>query len=309
MPQDFFLVSPLHLYYSTQIRMYSLSILLVLIVYFCLLKFPKYYSIAVIAGLYTHYLFIPFVISLSIIFPKLIKKNLFAFACFAPWLLFAFTCPHPQPWNFPFYISWPSSVLALTVGGVGATTLRTFFGSHPSLILRVFSLFISLWVFKNFIRSQGKMKLVVLTHFILTLILLSPRSLILISPLYLTLVASRLSTVKGILLGVSFVLIHIGFNIMLPSYWANLTSLTTTINSLPPGSAVIHENPYTYFSALSSTSVPQLLIGHSGLSTVTEELLNVTSIPSLHTSLTYPNVFVVKVDLLTLPATISFNSL
>lgn len=299
-----FLVSPLHLYFATQIRMYSLAVFFYLLLLTAhLRKKTKIYLLAAILGLYTHYYFIPALIAMSLYDHKTIKLNIFAFLAFFPWLVFALQFTHPSPWTFPLYIGIPATFISYTLGGVGSTTLRTMLGVQTNFFIRVIALALSLWVFSKFITAKHPLKRLFLFSFLASLPLFSPRAMIIFSPLYLIVVAHKLKTYKIIVLSICLLFFY--FFYYHTDYWyPSLNTLSHQIASLPPDSAIIHTTSYTYFPSLvNNPSAHNFLAGPSGLSPVTNQLLGVSSMPPQ----TFSHIYTVTIKLTTSPATININ--
>ncbi len=118
----FTLFNPMLLYYSFEMRMYSLYAFLTMAsLYFFYLKNWKWYTITAVLGLYTHSFFILVVVSLILfllLFNNSSQKNIFKTAkpllFFLPWLpvLFLQFIRSKDSWIFPVDVQLIKSVLA-----------------------------------------------------------------------------------------------------------------------------------------------------------------------------------------------------
>lgn len=299
-----FLVSPLHLYFATQIRMYSLAVffyLLLLTAY--IRRHSKTYLLAAILGLYTHYYFLPALVALSIFDRKTLKLNLFALLAFLPWLVFALQFAHPTPWTFPLPIAIPATFISYSIGGLGSTTLRVMLGNSTPWLVKTLALTISAWMFSAFVFSSHPAKKLFLFSLFASLPVFSPRAMILFSPLYLISLAKTLTPLARIIL-VCCLLFFFAYFYRVDYWYPALASLSKQLSQLPPESAVIHTSTYTYFpSQVHIPTIRHFLLGPSGLSPTTNQLLGVTAPPPT----TFPPAYLVSVDLTRPTAQISIT--
>lgn len=225
-----FALSPLHVYYSTEVRMYSLLVLTTLLSILFYLKFIKtrstnslfYLFLASILALYTHYYAILVILSLNVLFfihkkgSPLRKKWILSQAALAlsffPWLFYSLQFAKPDCWCFNPLIGIPAAFASFNLGGLGIVTLKDFvlYGSNTVLWIFViaFSLSFILFVKGVFIAKKAKnitllllfltpLSLATLTGFFIPLF--SPRALIIISPFYYLLISLGIYSYRHVL--------------------------------------------------------------------------------------------------------------
>lgn len=221
-------LSPLHLYYSSETRMYSLLVILSLLMVSIYLKFSEtkrlHYlpllSLLGILALYTHYYAALVVLSLNLAF-VLTKKNrplLFPWItsqtviglAFLPWLLFVLQSPGRGCWCFNPIIGIPATFAAFAVGGMGLVTVKDLVFSGPRFALWL-SVATTAFLFYFFLTGARQLVLkknyTALSLFFAPLItaatvgffslVFSPRALIIIAPFYYLFVSLGILSMKS----------------------------------------------------------------------------------------------------------------
>ncbi len=173
-----FALSPPHVSFSADTRMYSLFTLLTLTGFYFFIKILKkptkndytLFAICYLLSLYTHYFTIFFILALDLflIFKmakykkqliNLLLSQIGAGLLFLPWLVFIFTNPHPKPWAISPLIGIPATLMSFVLGGVGPATLKTFFtATVPFFIKTVFVLTPLFFTYFFFLSLIGKEK-------------------------------------------------------------------------------------------------------------------------------------------------------
>lgn len=221
-------LSPLHVYFSAETRMYSLWTMLTLAGFYFFLKIlsrPKkiYYlifNILFLISLYTHYFTIFFLLSLDlflILKRKKYQRIVFGlFFCqvaigllFLPWVFYFLSNTHPKPWQITPVLGIPATFLSFILGGVGAVTLKTFFAlTTPFLIKTIFSIASIFFILLFFLgmgnkeRAEENLLLILLVFFpILATVLISishpiysPRPFLAFAPYFYILAARGLES-------------------------------------------------------------------------------------------------------------------
>ena len=221
-------ISPLHIYFSTETRTYSLLVFETLLSYWLFLKFQqvgsKFYLVLItvveIISLYTHYYFFFTFLSLNLLFlihfgRKSVQFRQWMFfqilslSSLIPWIILVLRAPNPNCWCFYSWIGLPAMLAAFVIGGVGVVTLKEFVFRGPQLPLMIFGLTSILFLFFFFlgiIRSKSRFYHYTLFFFPLGLLSIiglfksefSPRSTIIFSPFYFILVAQGLTSLSDI---------------------------------------------------------------------------------------------------------------
>jgi hypothetical protein len=297
-----FLLSPLHLYFASQYRMYSLATFF----YVCLLAStsrPKTFFWFALFGLYTHYYFIPGILVLSLFHKRVRNPSLLAFLLFIPWLAFWTHFSHPNIWSPPLILSVPGSIVSFTAGGVGSTTLRTIFNLKTHIEIQALVIFTSAWMFIKFIKSRQISKNLFIVTFLCCLPIFSMRAILIFSPLYYLSIATSLKRSQVLILITFFIIFNL--SIYSTDYWKpSLAKMSSQISSLPITTLIIHTNSYTYFPArIANPNYHHYLISPSGLSQQTSKLLGVEHITS---NITSPAYLVSSITSVT-PATITLH--
>lgn len=221
-------LSSLNIYYSTEIRMYSLLVLETLLLIWLLLRFlqskKRVYLILIflagVAGLYTHYYAILTLLSINLVFAAnykklhtLIKPWLFTQAAtllsFAPWIVLALQDLATGCWCFNPLVGIPATFASFTIGGMGIVTIKDYIFYGPRYALWIFSisaglltiLFLTAFRQKK-IRKNIKLALLFFTPLAVTTLagfiypIFSPRALIIISPLFYLYISTNIEAVK-----------------------------------------------------------------------------------------------------------------
>lgn len=168
-----FALSPLHVYFSAEARMYSLLTFLILIGFYSFLKILKkptflsglLFTACCLASLYTHYFSIIFFLGLDLFLFTVkarLKKQLFllifcqALAGVIFLGLFAsfLASPHPKPWAFSPLVGIPATFASFVIGGLGQVTQRAYLLA-PANPLTVKFLFVSAIAFLSLIFLKG----------------------------------------------------------------------------------------------------------------------------------------------------------
>lgn len=225
----FLTLSPLHIYFSTEIRMYSLLTLLTLLTIFFFLSFlksknSKYLlplAVSSILALYTHYYAFLSLLAINLLFftqTKLKRSTLLLWIAtqstitlaFLPWLILIFNNPRLGCWCFHPTIGIPATFASFVINGMGLTTLKDIFFFAPKHILWLFTsstIFISILAFKSILQAFTKKKKLTLTLFFTPLLIattaglfsqvFSPRALIIISPFFYLFLAQGIHSIKN----------------------------------------------------------------------------------------------------------------
>lgn len=226
-----FALSPLHIYYSVETRMYSLLVLETLTLTWLFLKFTEnqkkltlfLLSSVGILALHTHYYSAFVLLSLNLVFLARIKKYrlllgpwiIFQLAIiipFVPWFVFALQNSKTDCWCFHPTIGLPAMFTSFAIGGMGVVTLKDFVFYGPKLPLFFFSL-LSLLAFFAFLKGIWSLRrkmnqnlslfvfffVPILTPALIALFfpLFSPRSLMIISPFYYLFIALGIFSLKN----------------------------------------------------------------------------------------------------------------
>lgn len=208
-------LSPLHVYYSTEIRMYTLFVFEGALLTLLILKAQTRLSSPVTgliifietALLYTHYYAIFLIIGLSVwCFLKksrlnkwLFKLHLTSVLFFVPWLLYSLGFEKPGCWCFSPLIGVPTYFASLAIGGLGLVTLKDYFNNF-SLSMLLFFAVVAILVLGLFFAGLRRHAtslpavLFLVPLFLTTLVgfftaTFSPRALIVGLPFYFMLVA------------------------------------------------------------------------------------------------------------------------
>lgn len=228
-------LSPLHVYFSAETRMYSLWTLEIFVSFYFFLKIldhPKkninylLFNISFLLALYTHYFSLLFLLSLDLFllqfskYHRQLKMILFTQALaglvFLPWLILVLNNQHPAPWQIPIWWGIPATFLSFILGGLGAATLKDFFAPSTSLTIKGFFAAVSLFFFAlailGFLRKTKEETKQIFFFLLIFPVLLtvllslaiplySPRSLIIFSPFFYLLVSLGLEKIKNPLRG------------------------------------------------------------------------------------------------------------
>ena len=221
-------LSPLHIYFSTETRMYTLLTLLSLLMIVTYLKFAKtkrayhlmLFSLISILALYTHYYAALVVLSLNfafvltkknrpLLFPWIASQTVIGLA-FLPWLLFVLQSPGRGCWCFPPSIGIPATFAAFAVGGMGLVTVKdvVFYGPRFALWLSVATTAFLFYFFLTGVQKEVlKKNYTTLSFFFAPLVLaatvgffspiFSPRALIIIAPFYYLFVSLGILSMKS----------------------------------------------------------------------------------------------------------------
>lgn len=209
-------INPLHIYASSQIRMYSLLTLQVLILVWLFIYFMKserlshliIYGILGVTSLYTHYYAALVLFALNLIYLIIKKRNIFdskawyttqifILIFFLPWLYFSASLSQKSCWCFTPSIGLPITFFTFGIGGVGLVTVKDLFNYAPAVHILYFILLTG-YLFYFFMKGCIKLILeknllpillfflpmVTVTIISLKLTIFSPRALIIISPFY-----------------------------------------------------------------------------------------------------------------------------
>lgn len=211
-------IMPVQLYYTGEVRSYSLLILLSTVYLFLStqpksktakftpLKRKMLLSISTACLILTHYSGL-FVIVLAGLFarnkPKLFQKHwlsgtLIGIILALPWFIYSFPNPHPQPWLPNPLLSLLFMPVAATVGltGIVPPSTLTQLPIYIILLVTTFSI-LSFWLFIT--QLKIKSKLLVLTSILFILIIskfipfLSPRLILPFTPLIYLSIAKSLN--------------------------------------------------------------------------------------------------------------------
>ncbi|MCH7951965.1 glycosyltransferase [Patescibacteria group bacterium] len=223
-----FALSPLHIYYSTEIRMYALLVFETLLLIWLFLEFlhtKKNYFLFFIflvgsIALHTHYYAALVILSLNIAFlrsrkhrpilPLWLSSQAAMTISFLPWLLYAFQVSKPGCWCFNPIIGIPATFASFAIGGMGLVTVKDVIFSGPrfSLWLSVATTAFLFYFFLTGARQQVlKKNYTALSFFFAPLVLAatvgffspiySPRALIIIAPFYYLFVSLGILSMKS----------------------------------------------------------------------------------------------------------------
>lgn len=220
-----FSISPFHVYYATEIRMYVLFIFETLILTLFLLKFIKETSVKhalfilsiSLAILYTHYYAGLIILALSFwlwfnhesVFKQWLFIQLIACLLFIPWLLYAGQFSKPGCWCFSPLIGLPILLSAFAVGSVGIVTHKDIltFASIPVILLFICTSFVLFGLFLKglFKRTSISSPLYYLIFLPLSIIIpislftfsFSPRAFIFLLPFYLMVISHGVISLKS----------------------------------------------------------------------------------------------------------------
>ena len=221
----FLALSPLHIYYSTEVRGYALLVLLTHISLWSYLKFIRHknafswgcLTISLILGFYTHYYFglvtIGLIAYTYLKHPALLKHTFLAILLsmfsFIPWIFYTITVPKPGCWCFPPLIGLSAFIIALGSSGLGLITIKDYvFYLNPFylslLLLPAVLLFLSfvlgtkqlLQRKENYILPYIFVAFLVVVMFGIPEKYFSPRGLMITMPLYYAIAASGIMSIK-----------------------------------------------------------------------------------------------------------------
>lgn len=224
----FMALSPLQIYYSTEIRMYPLLVLLGLCALWALMGFInsgkiKYawtYMLFAVLAMYTHYygvLLVAGVLAYTFLtdkikFSKILIFSLFAILLFLPWFIYTINFPKPGCWCFPPNLGVPAIFGSFTVGLMGhfdifdAITkdrIPIYFKAIYYLNVGYFFILYLISIIKNVKIKSIKLQIIlwlpiaIMTIASIKLQLLSIRSFIIFSPLYYLAIADFLKDIKN----------------------------------------------------------------------------------------------------------------
>jgi glycosyltransferase involved in cell wall biosynthesis/uncharacterized membrane protein len=281
-----FALSPLHVYFSSETRMYTLLVLETLLLSWLFLKFlengSKLYLILTtlvgIVALHTHYYSLFALLTLNFIFlleSKRLKKLLFPWLisqlsivlAFVPWALLLMQSPNTNCWCFFTPIGLPSMFASFAIGGMGVVSLKEYI-LHAAKIDIVFFSLTSLALFISFLIGilKSKKNALLITFFLLPVALVSlaglfspvfsPRSLIIVSPFYYLLASIGIFSLRDRLRRVCLLLIPALLVTTLAFQYLNkfyhgpaLERAAEFISKNYKGQeAIIHTSPMTFYS-------------------------------------------------------------
>ena len=240
--------SPLHLYFSTETRMYSLLVFEVLFLFWFFLKFIEtkknlYLLLLTAVGilaLYTHYYASLALLAVNLAFFTQMKKGeslllswlssqMAIILAFLPWFSFSLRFSHAGCWCFPPATGILAAFTSFAVGGMGVVTLKDIVFSGPRLPLTIFTILSTLMFIAFLLGLRTLWKDAVKNHLLLIFFftpllmviiisffypLFSPRALIIVSPFYYLFAAVGILSFKNqlaqkLLIKVLFILIFI----------------------------------------------------------------------------------------------------
>ena len=234
-------LSPLHVYYSTEIRMYALLLFESLIIIFLFLKYVKtgrflylpWVLVSEVIALYTHYyaVLIPIAITSYLFIRPIVNRRLVYYwsiiqlmvaILFAPWLLSIVSKTATGCWCFPPQLGIPTLLAAFAVGSVGIVTFKDIIFMAPLWIIIIF-IVVSIWVtllallgmkrarFPTLLSALFFIPLILITIVSVFFPFFSPRAFIIILPIYYVWVSWGLTFLKQrvatIVLFIFFILI------------------------------------------------------------------------------------------------------
>lgn len=247
----FMAFSPVHIYYSVELRMYGLLVFETLLIGLATINLLKaknslsnfFYIIIATLALYTHYYAILPIISITFIILVKFKKIVFrwfnlnsiVFLLFSPWLFLTIQSPKPDCWCFSPVSGLWATFASFAIGNVGKITIFHLLKNLPVWIIAIYSI-IALFFFVLYLLSWQKHKtrlfwtlqalllIPIVIVFIISFFrpLFSPRSFIFLSPLYYSIIAGYL-TDKSTRFGKYLIFISL-FSLLLAVFLNNLYS-------------------------------------------------------------------------------------
>lgn len=225
-------LSPLHAYFSTETRMYSLLVFTSLsaaLLFVNYLEKNKMKDLAVFlfcstVGFYTHNYFLLLIIAFNLIYFLKTKKikiewltsQLIILILISPWLLVTLSPNNFACWCFSPLLAIPAALASFAVGGTGITTLKEILEKAPLWIIVIYSL-TSFCLFGLFLRGFSSKNatlnflffapLILITVVSLFINVLSPRALIILSPFYYLQIASAFGKLQKIMVVFTFSLL------------------------------------------------------------------------------------------------------
>lgn len=281
-----FALSPLHIYYSTETRMYSIFIFETLLIFWLFFKFAQTKNLKIlitltiveIITLYTHYYAAFVILTLNLLFFLEIKKvknlifrwlfsNLTILFAFLPWLSLVLQNPNPNCWCFKSFISVPVTFVSFAVNGLGLVSLKSYLYNAPKVDFVIFFL-TSITIFTLFIIGvvgEKRNSKLLLIFFVPILFLsaigmfksvFSPRSVMFLSPFYYLFVAVGildLGRKMRIYIATALIILILStltLQLARPFYYGpQLEEASRAVEkSIKSNEAVLHTSPMTFYS-------------------------------------------------------------
>lgn len=292
-------ISPLHIYFSTETRVYSLLVFETLLCYFLLLKYlqkpGKLYLVLItiveIIALHSHYYFIFIIFSINLIFfISSVRKSLefkswifsqaVVLISLIPWIILVLKAPNNNCWCFYTWVGLPTMFAAFTVSGVGILSLKDYILRGPPIYLPVFFLtsvlmlvFFLLGTFrarsKSYLFQSFYFPLIILSIISLFISNFSPRSIILLSPFYFLGISEGLYSLKSKRKFYIWLILSLLTVVLLIQYFVSFyhnSSLRDGANLISKNfkqdEVIIHSSPMTFYSYkyYHSSKYPEFLV-------------------------------------------------
>jgi uncharacterized membrane protein len=168
-------LSPLHVYYSQETRMYAFSMLVNLLLFFSVIEFHKsgsctsktLYVLSSLLGLYTHYYFaLSFITANLLIILLNVRKQKkiinwlllqsIIIILFLPWLYIFQSYSRPLAWKYSIINALPATFAAFAMGGIAPNNLKIIFFDSQQYHVKLIGILASLWLM--FLFSYGMIK-------------------------------------------------------------------------------------------------------------------------------------------------------